>query len=415
MTIELDWHEGDESPGVTWESAPEPLPNASAPPATIAQGHRAQGGAPGWLPRFLVSVLAGLVLGAVILAGVLFWRSERGNEQARKDVAIAATLVLDAWKNHDILLYSDLLDSSDPVWKSRMVAGLRSMPPPEAITVDKLTLDGQVAVAEVTETGADGAALHKLAFYRLTDGQWRLAPPQPDSFGPTISKESPHFRITVRERDKRFLPDLVNMAEGGYVTLCGELRCTLDAQPLILHLAYDFANVGTDPVPGRLSILSPWLTGRSAEGLPASAFQQELIRQLAVQLALDKAPSTSAPVLEAIGDWAAAELAGAPMPGGEALPLALQNGTLLPLDVVWRQANSQPRVANPLVKAQLHTMLAFAQATLVDDAIGRLLEAGAGPLPVVLQRAFQLDSTTFATDWLRWLSADFSSVSQQVG
>ena len=415
MTIELDWHEGDESPGVTWENAPEPLPNASTPPATIARGHRAQGSAPGWLQRFLVSVLAGLVLGAMILAGVLFWRSERGNEQARDDVAIAATLVLDAWKNHDILLYSDLLDSSDPVWKSRMVAGLRSMPPPEAITVDKLTLDGQVAVAEVTETGADGAALHKLAFYRLTDGQWRLASPQPDSFGPTISKESPHFRITVRERDKRFLPDLVNMAEGGYVTLCGELRCTLDAQPLILHLAYDFANVGTDPVPGRLSILSPWLTGRSAEGLPASAFQQELVRQLAVQLALDKAPSTSAPLLEAIGDWAAAELAGAPMPGGETLPLALRNGTLLPLDVVWRQANSQPRVANPLVKAQLHTMLTFAQATLVDDAIGRLLEAGAGPLPVVLQRAFQLDSTTFASDWLRWLSADFSSVSEQVG
>lgn len=110
MTIELDWHEGDENPGVTWESAPEPLPNAPSPPATIARGHRAQGGAPGWVPRFLVSVLAGLVLGAVILAGVLVWRSERGNEQARQDVAIAATLVLDAWKNHDILLYSDLLD-----------------------------------------------------------------------------------------------------------------------------------------------------------------------------------------------------------------------------------------------------------------------------------------------------------------
>ena len=367
------------------------------------------------MPRFLVSVLAGLLLGAVILAGVLFWRSGRGNEQARQDVATAAALMLDSWKSGDIMLYSDLLDSSDPVWKSRMVAGLRSMPPPETITVDELKLDGQVATAAVTETSADGAALHKLAFYRLTDGQWRLSPPQPDSFGPTISEELPHFRITARERDERFLPDLVNMAEGAYVTLCGELRCTLDAQPLLLHLAYDFANAGSDPTPGQLSILSPWLTGRTAEGLPTSAFEQELIRQLAVQLALDKAPSTSAPVLEAIGDWAAAELAGAPMPGGEALPLALQNGALLPLDVVWRQATSQSHVANPLVKAQLHTMLAFAQATLVDDAIGRLLEAGAGPLPVVLQRAFQLDSTTFSADWLRWLSTYFTSVSPQVG
>ena len=174
MTIELDWHEGDESPGVTWESAPEPLPNAPTPPATIARGHRAQGGAPGWVPRFLVSVLAGLVLGAVILAGVLVWRSERGNEQARQDVAIAATLVLDAWKNHDILLYSDLLDSSDPVWKSRMVAGLRSMPPPEAITVDALTLDGPVAVAEVTEMSADGVALQEVGL--LSPDERPMAP-----------------------------------------------------------------------------------------------------------------------------------------------------------------------------------------------------------------------------------------------
>ena len=205
------------------------------------------------------------------------------------------------------------------------------------------------------------------------------------------------------------------MAEGGYVTLCGELRCTLDAEPLVLRLAYDFGNAGSDPAFGEISILSPWLTGRTAKGLPAPAFEQELIRQLAVQLARDKAPDTAAPVLEAIGEWAAAELAGAPMPGGEALPLALQNGGLLPLDVVWRQANSQPHVANPLVKAQLHTMLTFAQATLVDDAVGRLLEAGAGPLSVVVQRAFRIDDTTFSADWLRWLSADFGSFSQQVG
>ena len=52
---------------------------------------------------------------------------------------------------------------------------------------------------------------------------------------------------------------------------------------------------------------------------------------------------------------------------------------------------------------------------LVDDAVGRLLEAGAGPLSVVVQRAFRIDDTTFSADWLRWLSADFGSFSQQVG
>ncbi len=364
MTIELDWHEGDESSGVSWESAPEPLPAASTPPATIARGHRAHGGALGWLPRFLVSVLAGILLGAVILAGVLFWRSGRGNEQARQDVSAAATLVLDAWKNRDIKLYSDLLDSSDPVWKSRMVAGLRVIQPPESIAVEELTLDGQLAVATVTETNADGVALHKLAFYRLTEGQWRLAPPQPDSFGPTIPEESPHFRITVRKRDERFLPDLVNMAEGAYVTLCGELRCKPASQPLTLRLSYDVAGTRAEPTPGEVSIPSPWLTGRTAAGLPTADFEQELIRQLAVQLAMDKAPDTPPALLEAIGDWAAAELAGAPVPGGETLPPALQNGTLLPLDIVWRQASSQPNIANPLVSAQLHSMLAFAQATL---------------------------------------------------
>jgi hypothetical protein len=132
-------------------------------------------------------------------------------------------------------------------------------------------------------------------------------------------------------------------------------------------------------------------------------------------LAADKAPNTPPAVLQAVGDWAAADLAGAAVPGGEALPAALQDGGLLPLDVVWRQANSQPRVANPLVTAQLHSILAFAQATLADDAVGRLLEAGSGPLTVVLQRAFELDAATFAADWLRWLSSAFPPVSPQVG
>ena len=278
-----------------------------------------------------------------------------------------------------------------------------------------MELEGPVALATIKETGADGAQLHKLAFFRLTDGQWRLSPPQPDRFGPTIAKDSPHFRITVRQRDERFLPDLVNLAEGAYVTLCGELRCRPAGQPLNLLLAYDIAGTQLEPAAGEISVPSPWLTGRTPDGLPAAAFEQELVRQLAVHLATDKAPDTPPAVLQAIGDWAAAELAGAPVPGDGTLLPALQNGSLLPLDVVWRQANSQPHVANPLVSAQLHTMLAFAQATLVDDAVGRLLEAGPGPLPVVLQRAFGLDATTFAADWLRWVSSAFPAVSPQVG
>lgn len=407
MSIELDWHEGDESPEVTWEHTPAALPAAPAPAATIARGHRAQGGAPDWLPRFLISVMAGALLGLAILAGILFWRSDRGNDQAQRDIAVAASLLLDAWTNRDLLLYSDLLDSSDLAWKSSMVAGLRAQPAPESIAVDRVHLDGPLAIAEITETSADGVALRKLAFFRLVDSQWLLAAPQPDSFGPTVSDESPHFRITVRKRDEPFLADLVNMAEGTYVILCGELRCRTDSLPIDLHLAYTFSNGASAADAVRMSVLSPWITGWTAEGSPSALFEQELTRQLAVRLAAEKAPDAPAPVLEAIGDWAATDLAGAPPPGSAELATAMETGALLPLDVVWRQANSQPHVANALVKAQFHTMLVFAQTTLVDDAIGRLLEAGNGPLPAVLQRAFRIDATTFSQDWLRWLTTDF--------
>lgn len=415
MSIELDWHEGDETAALSWETETAPLPAAPAPPATIVRGQRARGGAPDWLPRFLVSILAGILLGLAILAGVLFWRSGQGNEQARQDIGSAASLALDAWKNRDIGLYSDLLDGSDTVWKSRMIAGLRSMPPPDAIAVDKVTLNGSWATAWVTETNADGSALHKLAFFRLADGQWRLAPPQPDSFGATVTEQTPHFRISVRERDEEFLPNLVNLAEGAYVTLCGELRCNDTAQPLSLRLAYEYTDASATLAPGQMSILSPWVTGWKAPGRPADVFEQELTRQMAMQLVLSKAPHTVPSVRTAIGDWAAAELAGAALPGVETLAPALQKGTLLSLDFVWRQATTQPYLADPLVKAQLHTMLAFARATLGDDAIGQLLEAGAGPLNVVLQRAFEADAATFSQEWLRWLNATLTSVSPQAG
>ena len=98
-------------------------------------------------------------------------------------------------------------------------------------------------------------------------------PPQPDSFRPDNFRKSPHFRITVQNATNASCPT----GQHGRRRIrhsIGELRCTLDAQPLTLHLAYDFANAGSDPAPGQLSILSPRLTG-NAEGLPTSAFEQD--------------------------------------------------------------------------------------------------------------------------------------------
>lgn len=407
MTIELDWHEGDEHPDAAWDSPAEPTPFAPERPQTIAKGMRPHSRLrlPGL--RWLVIAVGVLLLITALVAGVLLWQAGQGSELARQDIEATIKLLATARQDGDRQLYGDLLDASDPVWREQLLqkqaAGQEQ--PPAALAVESVQLAGSRATAEVLETQADGRVLRKLAFFNLDDGRWRLAAPRAADFGPKASKDSPHFRVDYRQRDESLAGYLVNLAEGAYVTLCGELRCRGANRPLTLRVEYE---AGTRPEPraGEILVPSPWLVGIDQSGQPDALLYQELARQLARQLAQAKAPEAPAGLLQAIGAWAASDLAGAAAPGAEALQGALQSGNLLPLAAAWEEAVLNDDPAAALATGQVQSMLAYLQARVASDAIGRLLEASPGALDQILRRAWDVDLASFQEQWLLWLGAD---------
>jgi hypothetical protein len=403
MTVELNWHEGEEQSGVVWDRAADPLPVATPTPVAIVQGAAGSTGPSRW-QLLLLGATIGIVLGLLVLGALLLWQANQGNQLARQDVAAASALLLEAQAAGDVQRYTELLDGTDQVWKARLVAGLRSTntAPPGQWVVERVRLQGDLAETEVAVTGDDSHTLRRLVFFRLADGQWRLAPPAPDAFGNEKQTTTPHFRVLYRERDQRFVPGLVNLAEGAYVALCGELRCTTGSRPLDLRLVYD-AQAGAPLItPGIVAVASPSLTGWQPDGQPGAAFSQELVRQIAAQLALSKMPATSTALLAVIGDWAAAELAGGLSLVDETLARGLRAESLLPLDRIW-DAVVHGNSDDQLFWGGIASVLRFVQSTWGSDAIGLLLEHAYGSLDDMTRRAFQVDSQTFEQMWLAWL------------
>ncbi len=403
MTVELNWHEGDEQDGVVWEHEAALLPVAAPRPSAIAQRVRDDSG-PSRVQLLLLGVVIGILLGLLALGALLLWRANQGSQLAQQDVTAAAARLLEAQVAGDVQRYAEMLDGADPVWKARLVAGLRSAKatPSGQWNIEQVRLQGDLAEAEVIVSGDDMDTLRRLVFFRLADGQWRLAPPASTSFGDEQQMTTPHFRLFYRERDQRFMASLVNLAEGAYVALCGELRCT-GGRPLDLRLLYDAQADDPPMTPGAVTVASPSLTGWRLDGQPGSAFSQQLIRQVAAQLALSKAPGASPTLLAVIGDWAAVELTGGPAPIDDALASMLQAESLPPLDRAWDavvHGNSDDR----LFWGSMVSVLAFVQSAWGSDAIGLLLEHASGSFDNMTRQAFQIDGQTFEMMWLTWLT-----------
>lgn len=404
MTVEMNWHEGDEQAGLAWDRPAEPLPVAVTPAAAIAQGRVARRG-PSRLTLLLAGMAIGVAIGLAALAALLMWRANQGSQLAQRDVSAAAAQLLEAQAAGDVQRYATLLDSSDPVWKARLVAGLRNPAniPPAQWNVEEVRLDGPLAEAEVTETDDAGGQVRRLVYFHLIDGQWRLAPPEPGFFGAERSTSSPHFRISYRERDQRFVAGLINLAEGAYVALCGELRCSAAGRPLELHLIYDASADLPAPAPGVVAVASPGLLGLRVDGQPGPAFEQQVAGQIAAQLAWLKAPGASTALLQVVHTWAAAEFAGQPDLVDDTLASALQAQQLLPLDRVW-DAVVHGNADDRLFLSSMASVLAFVQSAWGNDAVGRLLESASGSLDDMTRRAFQVDSESFERLWLAWLA-----------
>lgn len=409
MTIELDWQEGEEQPGVAWQQDPDPLPFAPTALQTIASGHPTRTRPSRRLLRIvLVLVLVTLIAGTVI-AGVIYWRANQGSELARQDIQTMADTLVSAREDGDLGLIDSLVDDHDGIWKHHLLAELGrsdAPPPPTAIAVQAVRLSGDRASAEIEETQADGSTLRKLGFFRRGETGWRLSPPVPEFFGDEARTESPHFRVEYRERDEPWIGYAVNLAEGAFVSLCSELRCVAGGRPLVLRLQYASGSL-EEPADQTLLVPSPWLTGIAQDGLPSLAFEQEVIRQLAQAMAAGKAPQATTALLKAVGTWAVDELVNPEEAAFETelLAHAVETGSLLGLEEAWHMVAILDSGDDPLVAAQVHSLLSFVQESTGGDGVGRLLEVSnvTQQLDELLRRALNVDARTFQHGWLNWL------------
>jgi hypothetical protein len=408
MSVELNWHEGDEHPNIVWDTAAQDLPVPQVASTTIVQAQPATSKLRMPRARTWALLLAIPLLLLAIAGGVLLWRANQGNEAARRDIEAVAQAALLAQRDGDRELLKVVLDPFDAPWIDQQLAKLAAQPVsnvPTAVSVARVELSGSRALAEVVETQADGNPLRKLVYFRRSDEQWRLAPAEPTLLGDQAQQESVHFTVIYRQQDEPYIGDLINAAEGAYVTLCGELRCRSGGYPLRLQLQYDL-DAAVDGTDGQLHVPSPSLTGIDQAGKPTPALYSALVRQMAARLAQAKAPEAAPALWHAVGDWAAKDLAGANLPGAALFQERLEAGELpLPLDMVWSEVAIEGNADNGPAMAQMSAMLAFVQATYGSDAAGKLIEDVPDHLHAIVRRSFAVDIQAFEQAWQEWLGA----------
>lgn len=406
MSIELNWQEGEHipsSPGVVWETEPPPLPPLKREPVIIARSAPA---APRRLRSRVLAWLIGIPVVVLLLAaGTLYWRAHQGQEAAQRDIEATLQTLQEARRDGDRTLIAKLLDPSDPTWQEAQGRALLAEPPtalPAEVRVTEVALQGDYALAEVVEQGAAGQTLRKRVPLRRTDGGWLLTAPDLTLVGEESTRQSTHFTVYYRQVDEPFIADVINAAEGAYVALCSELRCRGTGPKLSLRI-WPPGAAEADFAGGVLAVPSPWSVGVDPAGRPAAEFYQQIVRQIGWRLAQIKAPEAAPALWWAVGDWAAAELAGAPLPGDLTFMEHVRNGRQpLPLDLLWRSV-AYDNDHTPLTAAQFRQMLTFLQDTYGADAVGRLLEGAPRHLHQIVRRRFGTDIQALEAAWQQWL------------
>jgi hypothetical protein len=170
-----------------------------------------------------------------------------------------------------------------------------------------------------------------------------------------------------------------------------------------LRLLYDAQAAAPALTPGTVTVASPSLAGWQPDGQPGAAFRRQLVGQIAAQLALATAPDAPAALLQVIGDWAAADLAGGDAAADETMAAALRAGRLLPLDRAW-DAVVRGGGDSALARAQMASLLHFLHSIWGSDAAGLLLQHSAGSFDEMARRAFQVDGESLQDGWLAWLA-----------
>ncbi len=206
-SVDFNWHEGDK--GFDPEAVEQqPSPRSSQPRRAPRLAAREQTG--GLRLGNLGLLLLGVLLGAAVGVAILTFQGQRN---ARADLKPVIELQHQALARSDPDLYASLIDPADPDWRESLLAAqtqtalLYDAGPPR---VRRVRLQGGAQNTAEVEIEADykGRPYRHLETFRLVDGQWRLARPQPGDWGETRTAQSEHLTLHYREGDASILAQL---------------------------------------------------------------------------------------------------------------------------------------------------------------------------------------------------------------
>ncbi|MFB0547147.1 MAG: hypothetical protein ACETWB_09570, partial [Anaerolineae bacterium] len=282
------------------------------------------------------------------------------------------------------------------------------VPEPKVVSVE---LQGEEAWVKVVWTELS-TTRRKAEFFRLVNGQWKHTGPNERYWGSPLETRSEHLRWIYRERDERWVTDLLDKGDKIYQRVCDDFGLVPAEEQVTIEITYWLdAAYPLYPEGPIVRMPSPLLIGMEDD----SAGQMEdylgalLVDYLAVQsVGGDVAKVTGAcrAALDAIRHWEATQVSPDRWESYRASHLAeaIETGELLPLDEVWGD-NTTKRYE--LATAQSHTLIEYIVERYGRESISVLLPAlsSSPSLEEALQKAlgpgFVIEE--FETGWLTFV------------
>ncbi len=319
--------------------------------------------------------------------------------------------------------FFSLQDAADEVWwrhqrdkfNSRQWARERGeswaqkpVPKPKAVSVE---LQGEEAWVEVVWT-EEGTTRRKVEFFRLVNDQWIHTGPDERYWGSPLETQIEHLRWTYRERDEKWVADLLDKGEKIHQRICDDFGLVPAEEQVTIEIAYSpDVYLPFYPEGPILRMLSPLLIGmeddndRRLEDL-LGAF---LVNYLAVQSVggdMTRVTGARRAALDAIRYWEGVQVSSDRWKSYYVPDLAeaIEAGGLLFLDQVWGDSTPQQY---ELARAQSVTLIDYIVERYGKKSIPALLQAlgSSTSLDEALQKAlgpgFAIEE--FEVGWLTFV------------
>ncbi len=305
--------------------------------------------------------------------------------------------------------FMSLQDAADEVWwrhqrdkfNSQQWARERGeswaqepVPRPRVVGVEP---QGEEAWVEVVWTEW-GITRRKVEFFRLVNDQWIHTGPDERYWGSPLETQTEHLRCTYRERDEKWVADLLDKGEKIHQRICDDFGLVPAEEQVTIEVAYSpDVYLPFYPEGPILWMPSPLLVGMEddSDGQIKDFLGALLVNYLAVQSVggdMSKVTGARRAALDAIRYWEGVQVRS---DGGKSyyvpdLAEAIEAGGLLPLDEVWGDSTPQQY---ELARAQSITLIdyiverygkksmpallqALGSSTSLDEALQKALGAG---------------------------------------